>query len=273
VAERTEQDHGTSALPADPDTSRPHPARMYDYYLGGKDNFEADRIAAESAMTVVPDAQKVARTNREFLVRAVRTMAAAGIDQFIDLGAGFPTSPNVHETAREREPDARVVYVDNDPVVVSHNQALSKSPGVVTVYGDVREPGTVLGIPALTRAIDFTRPVGVLLVAVLHFVTDDHRPRDIIRMFRQHMTAGSMLAISHLTEDATPEAVVRTAEQAYAQASSPIVFRAASDIEALFDGMPLLDPGLVEVQRWRPELRMTRVTSTLRWLGGVARVA
>src|SRR5579859_420199 len=143
-----------------------HPARMYDYYLGGKDNFEADRVAAEKAMAAVPDARNLARTNREFLVRAVRSMAAGGIDQFIDLGSGFPTSPNVHEVV----PGARVVYVDNDPVVVSHNQALRTSPLVVSIFGDLRAPQDILADAVLARAIDFSRPVGVLLVAVLHFV-------------------------------------------------------------------------------------------------------
>src|ERR1700722_7818496 len=160
--------------PTELNTHIAHPARMYDYYLGGKDNFEADRIAAERAMSVVPDARNLAMTNREFLVRAVRAMTARGIDQFIDLGSGFPTSPNIHEAA----PGARVVYVDNDPVVVSHNQALQAGPELVSIYGDVRAPQAILGDHALAGKIDFSRPVGVLLIAVLHFVTDADRPHD-----------------------------------------------------------------------------------------------
>ncbi len=257
-------------LDDDVGTDKPHPARMYDYYLGGKDNFEADRIAAEKVMGVVTDAQKLAKANREFLVRAVRAMAARGIDQFIDLGTGFPTSPNVHEVSRETHPDARVVYVDNDPVVVSHNRALRSGAGVVSIYGDIRDPDPILRHPEVTRTIDFTRAMGVVFVAVLHFVTDDQRPQDIIGAFRSRMAPGSMLAISHLTSDGTPEPVMRTVQQVYTEATEPIVFRTASEIEALFGDMPLLEPGVVEVQQWRPELRATRVESTLRWLCGVA---
>jgi len=239
---------------------------MYDYYLGGKDNFAADRVAAEKAMSVVPDARNLAMTNREFLVRAVRTMLASGIDQFIDLGSGFPTSPNVHEAA----PGARVVYVDNDPVVVSHNQALRTGTGIVSIYGDVRAPADILGDATLIEAIDFSRPVGVLLVAVLHFLTDADRPHDVLRVLRDRMVPGSMMAISHLTRDGTPATVIRAAEDAYANATAPIVFRTAYEIEALFGGASLLEPGLVELSKWRPELRMTRAASTLKWLGAVA---
>jgi hypothetical protein len=265
-----EVDRAGSPAAADVGTDVAHPARMYDYYLGGKDNFEADRIAAEQAMSVVPDAQKVARTNREFLVRAVRTMAASGIDQFLDLGTGFPTSPNVHEVARETHPDARVVYVDNDPVVVSHNQALRKAAGVVAVAGDIRDPDSILGNPAVMETIDFRRPVAVLFVAVLHFVTDADRPLGIMDAFRRRLTAGSMLAISHLTSDGVPRPVIRTAQEAYARATAPLVFRTTDEIEAFFAGMRMLEPGLVDVAQWRPEIRGTRVSSTLRWLGGVA---
>ena len=270
MPEWAQRDDDGSSPAADVGTDMPHPARMYDYYLGGKDNFEADRVAAEKVMAVVTDAQKLARTNREFLVRAVRAMAGRGIDQFIDLGTGFPTSPNVHEISRETHPDARVVYVDNDPVVVSHNRALRHGPGVVSIYGDIRDPDGILSHPELSGAVDFTRPVGVVFVAVLHFVTDEQRPQDIIGAFRSRMTPGSMLALSHLTSNGTLEAVMRTVQEVYAGATAPIVFRTASEIEALFGGMALIEPGLVEVQRWRPELRATRVASTMRWLGGVA---
>lgn len=244
----------------------PHPARMYDYYLGGKDNFEADRIAAEKAMSVVPDARNLARTNREFMVRAVRAMTARGVDQFIDIGSGFPTSPNVHEAA----PGARVVYVDNDPVVVSHNQALRAGSELLSIYGDIRIPQAILDDPALTGMIDFSRPVGILLIAVLHFVTEDDGPHDILRVIRERSAAGSMMAISHLSSDGTPEEVIRTQQEVYAHATAPIVFRTEGEIEALFSGMRLLEPGVVELPDWRPELRTIRAASTLRWLGGVA---
>jgi hypothetical protein len=245
-----------------------HPARMYDYYLGGKDNFEADRVAAEKAMSVVPDARNLAMTNREFMVRAVRAMTARGIDQFIDIGSGFPTSPNVHEAA----PGARVVYVDNDPVVVSHNQALRTDARLLSIYGDVRTPRAILEDRALAEKIDFSQPVGVLLIAVLHFLTDADGPVDILRVIRERIVPGSMIAISHLTSDGTPQGVIRTQQEVYAEATAPIVFRTEREIESLFRDMRLLEPGVVELTRWRPELRMTRAASTLRWLCGVADV-
>jgi hypothetical protein len=245
-----------------------HPARMYDYYLGGKDNFEADRVAAEKAMSVVPDARNLAMTNREFMVRAVRAMTARGIDQFIDIGSGFPTSPNVHEAA----PDALVVYVDNDPVVVSHNQALRTDARLLSIYGDLRTPQAILDDRALTGKIDFSRPVGVLLIAVLHFVTDADGPHDILRVIRERIVPGSMIAISHLTSEGTPQAVIRTQQEVYAAATAPIVFRTRSEIESLFCGTQLLEPGVVALTRWRPELRMTRAASTLKWLCGVGDV-
>lgn len=247
-----------------------HPARMYDYYLGGKDNFEADRIAAEKAMSVIPDAQKVVRTNREFLVRVVRTMADSGIDQYIDLGTGYPTSPNVHEVAKERQPNARVVYVDNDPVVVTHNRALRQGRGVVAIDGDIRDPQQILANHALTDTIDFTRPVGVLLIAVLHFVPDEFDPIEIVTHFRWRMRSGSMLAISHGTGDHVPQAAIRTVQDAYANATAPFVFRTAAEIAALFGGYPLLSPGLVEVSNWRPHDLTTRANSMARILGAVA---
>jgi hypothetical protein len=246
---------------------------MYDYYLGGKNNFEADRIAAEMAMSVVPDAQPVARANREFLVRVVRMMADNGIGQFIDLGTGFPTSPNVHEVAQGRNPGARVVYVDNDPVVVSHNRALREGPGVVAIDGDIRDPHKILSDPALNETIDFGQPVGVLFLAVLHFVPNDLGPGEIVASFQRLMPAGSMLAISHATRTGMPEGVLRTIEEAYKNATAQAVLRTEGEIEALFGGYPLVAPGLVEVSKWRPELRTTRVDTTLRILGGVAEVS
>ncbi|HXL88886.1 MAG TPA: SAM-dependent methyltransferase [Streptosporangiaceae bacterium] len=264
----TEADPAREPYPAGVAAGIPHPARMYDYYLGGKDNFEADRVAAEKAMSVVPDARNLAMTNREFMVRAVRAMTASGIDQFIDIGSGFPTSPNVHEAA----PGAQVVYVDNDPVVVSHNRALRAGPELLSIHGDLRAPQAILDDRALTGRIDFSQPVGLLLIAVLHFVTEADRPHDILRVIRERMVPGSMMAISHLTSDGTPQAVIRTQQEVYANATAPIVFRTTSEIEELFRDTQLLDPGVVPLTRWRPELRATRATTTLKWLGGVSRV-
>jgi O-methyltransferase involved in polyketide biosynthesis len=261
-----EADRAGEPYPAGVAANVPHPARMYDYYLGGKDNFEADRVAAEKAMSVVPDARNLAMTNREFMVRAVRAMTARGIDQFIDIGSGFPTSPNVHEAA----PGARVVYVDNDPVVVSHNQALRTGPELASIYGDLRFPRAILDDPALNEKIDFSQPVGVLLIAVLHFVTEADGPHDILRVIRERAAPGSMMAISHLTSDGTPEAVIRTQQEVYADATAPIVFRTTGEIESLFRDTQLLEPGVVALTQWRPELRSTHASTTLKWVGGVA---
>jgi hypothetical protein len=264
-----ETDHDTR--PAfDPTT--PSPARMYDYYLGGKNHFPADREAAEQAMALVPQAREVAWANRRFLVRAVRAMAQAGIKQYIDLGTGYPTSPNVHEIAREIRPDARVVYVDNDPVVNRHSAALlAQQPDVIAIEADIREPGGILGHPRVTELIDFRRPVGVLAVAVLHFVTDEQGAGDIVTAFRSRMAPRSMLAISHITSDGTPTEVMEAIGDAYRDAAAPAVFRTTDRIAAFFAALPMLEPGLVEVSDWRRELRDSHVASTLRILGGVAR--
>jgi S-adenosyl methyltransferase len=257
----------------DPDVRTPHPARMYDYFLGGKNNFAADREAAERAMSLVPYSRDVAWANRQFMVRAVATMARAGIDQFIDMGSGFPTSPNVHEVARQIRPDARVVYVDNDRVVAQHNAALlARERRVVAIDADVRCPPCILDRPEVNQAIDFSRPVGLLFVAILHFVTDDEQPADIVATFRSRVPAGSMVAISHITSDDTPPEVMRTIEGAYGQATAPAIFRSYVELEKFFTGCDLLEPGIVHVSEWRPELTTSRVGSTLGFAGGVGEV-
>jgi hypothetical protein len=244
---------------------------MYDYYLGGKDNFPADREAAEQALSVVPSGRDVARANRQFLVRAVTHMARSGISQFIDLGTGLPTRPNVHEVARSVHPDARVLYVDNDPMVCSHARALlATSDGVAAIQGDIRAPQAILDDPITRTLIDFTQPVGVLFVAVLHFLTDDDQPWEHVAAFRWRMASGSMLAVSHITSDGTPPRVQATIQDVYAEASAPAVFRTRQQIESFFGGLDLVEPGLVEVSTWR-SLRPS-APAPLRFLGGVARV-
>ena len=253
------------------DPSVPSPARMYDYYLGGKDNFPADREAADQALSVVPSGREIARANRQFLVRAVTFMARSGIGQFIDLGTGLPTRPNVHEVARSIHPNARVLYVDNDPMVCSHARALlATNDGVAAIQGDIRMPQAILNDPITRTLIDFTQPVGVLFVAVLHFLTDDDQPWEQVAAFRWRMASRSMLAISHITSDGTPPEVQSTIQDVYAEASAPAVFRTRQEIESFFGGLDLVEPGLVEVGAWR-SLRRSPPTP-LRLLGGVARV-
>jgi S-adenosyl methyltransferase len=202
-------------------------------------------------------------------VRAVTFMARSGIGQFIDLGTGLPTRPNVHEVARSVHPDARVLYVDNDPMVCSHARALlATNDGVAAIQRDIRTPQAVLTDPITRDMIDFTRPVGVLFVAVLHFLTDDDRPWEQVAAFRWRMAGGSMLAVSHITSDGTPPAVQATIRDVYAEASAPAVFRARQEIESFFGGLDLVKPGLVEVGAWRSLRRSP--PAPLRFLGGVA---
>jgi hypothetical protein len=264
------EDHGGTPMP-DFDPLVPSPARMYDYYLGGKDNFPVDRQAAELALSVVPFGREVARANRQFMVRAVKFMAHGGIDQFIDLGTGLPTKPNVHEVARELVPGARVLYVDNDPMVCAHAQALlATNDGVAAIRGDIRTPQAVLADPVTRALIDFTRPVGVLFVAVLHFLTNEDRPWEQVAAFRWRMASGSMLAVSHITADDTPLDVQATIHAVYAEASAPAVFRTRREIEMFFGGLDLAEPGLVEVGAWRS--LGSSPSAPLRFLGGVARL-
>jgi len=266
----TAKDSGRIAAPGF-DPSIPSPAQMYDYYLGGKDNFPADREAAEQALSVVPFGRDVARANRQFLARAVTHMARGGIAQFIDLGTGLPTKPNVHEVARSVHPDARVLYVDNDPMVCSHARALlATNDGVAAIQGDIRAPQAILNDPITCTLIDFTRPVGVLFVAVLHFLTDEDHPWKRVAAFRCRMAGSSMLAVSHITSDGTPPEVQATIQDAYAEASAPAVFRTRQQIESFFVGLDLIEPGLVEVGAWR-SLRPSP-PAPLRFLGGVARI-
>ena len=264
------KDSGGVAVPGF-DPSVPSPARMYDYYLGGKDNFPADREAAEQALSVVPFGREIARANRQFLARAVTHMARDGISQFIDLGTGLPTRPNVHEVARSLHPDARVLYVDNDPMVCSHARALlATNNGVAAIQGDIRTPQAILNDPVTRTMIDFTQPVGVLFVAVLHFLTDDDQPWEQVAAFRWRMASGSMLAVSHITSDGTPPEVQATIQDVYAEASAPAVFRTRQEIKSFFGGLDLIEPGLVEVGAWR-SLRPSP-PAPLRFLGGVARI-
>jgi SAM-dependent methyltransferase len=237
------------------DTGRPSPARMYDYFLGGKDNYAVDREAGEQVKAALGATMShdIVWENRRFLQRAVHFMAEAGIDQFIDLGTGLPTQGNVHEIAQEVHPDARVVYVDNDPIVLAHGRALLATNDTTTVItADVREPEAILSHPDLRALIDFSRPVAVLSVAVFHFIGDAADPAGIVRAFRDRLRPGSCLALSHLTVDGPPAGEVAQVVDAYKNATSPIVFRPRDRIESLFDGFEFVDPGLVRPWQWRP---------------------
>jgi hypothetical protein len=224
----------------------PNVARIYDYLLGGKDHFAADRQAAQRLIAALPDAAAVARANRAFLAAAVQHAAREGIAQYLDIGAGLPTSPSVHECARAIVPGARVAYVDNDPVAVRHAQALlATGDGVIAIEGDAREPEAILACPALAAVIDLAEPVCLLLVSMLHFVTAAEADM-IVGTFRQRMIPGSYLIISQGSVGPVPREPV---QEAYGSGIT-LTGRSAAEIAAYFDGFDLVPPGLVPVAEW-----------------------
>ncbi|MBX6768889.1 MAG: SAM-dependent methyltransferase, partial [Actinomadura rubrobrunea] len=226
-------------------------ARMYDYYLGGKDNYEVDREAAERVLAQAPWIRPVARHNRHFLARAVHHCVSSGIRQVIDIGTGFPTSPSPWEVAWTVEPDTRVIGVDNDKTVLAHARAHAHQAQIV--YGDLRDPDAITDVLDEKGLVDWSQPVALTLVAVLHFLTDHDDPAGCIRAFRTRMAPGSRLVISHISRDGTSADVIGTIEQEYRRnAAAPLVFRTNKEIQALFDGFTLEDPGLVPVEKWRP---------------------
>jgi len=228
------------------DSSRPNVARIYDYLLGGKDHFAADRQAAQRLIAALPNAAVVARANRTFLAAAVRHVAHQGIAQYLDIGAGLPTSPSVHDCARAIIPGARVAYVDNDPVAVTHAQALlATGDGVIAIEGDAREPEAVLANPALAAVIDLTEPVCLLLVSMLHFFTAGEADM-IVGAFRQRMVPGSYLIISQGNSNPVPREGI---QDAYGSGIT-LTGRPAAEIAAYFDGFDLAPPGLVPVAEW-----------------------
>jgi hypothetical protein len=256
-------------------TDRPTPARMYDYYLGGKDNFAVDREAAEQVLKAAPEVRILARENRAFLGRAVRFLTAeAGIRQFIDVGTGLPTQGNVHEIAQSIAPDARVVYIDNDPIVRAHAKALLAGDGTTAVVeADMREPQAILGHPDLRRLIDFDAPVAVLFMSVLHFVTDEEDPYGMVAAFRDASAPGSHLALSHITApEKNADAAEAAADVYKAKATSPAILRSRKEIRALFDGYDLVEPDLVYLPQWRPENPVDARDAESVWmLAGVGR--
>ncbi|WP_101784566.1 SAM-dependent methyltransferase [Nonomuraea indica] len=256
----------------------PSSARVYDYLLGGKDNLAVDRAVADRLLAVAPDTRLVARANRLFLTRAVRHLARQGIRQFLDLGTGIPTSPSVHEVAREVSPACRVVYVDYDAVVTMHARVLlGDAPGVESIQADLRRPDLVLDNPHVTGLIDFDQPVAVLMVGCLHFVTDEEDPGGIVAAFRKWMAPGSHLALSHVMTGSSPEAI---AQLTAATAGSPAqpTFRTRERVLSLFDGFDLVGPGLVPVHEWtlgdadEPSIPLLEGTPALLVEGGVGRL-
>ena len=242
-------------IPPGIDTSKANIARVYDYWLGGSHNFRADQDAARSLIAVEPNTRAVMRANREFLGRAVRFLAReAGIRQFLDIGSGIPTSQNVHQVAQAAAPGSRVVYVDNDDVVVAHSRLmLEDDPDATIVQADVRDPAKILADPETRLLIDFSQPVAVLLVAVLHFIPEADDPARILATLRDSMAPGSYLVICHGCRDANPD-VAAAGETVYtSRVAAQVCMRTRPQIARLFDGFTLVEPGLVWLPEWRPD--------------------
>jgi hypothetical protein len=239
--------------PDDVDLERPAAARMYDYYLGGSHNFAADRELADQNLEVWPDLPHITRANRAFLRRAVEFLAGAGIDQFLDLGSGIPTAGNVHEIAQAVNPEAHIVYVDTDPVAVAHGSVmLADQPRAAMLEADLRHPADVLADPVVTGLLDLSRPVAVLMIAVLHFVTEEDRPGEIIAAYRDGTAPGSYLAVTHATGDYWPERAKAT-EGIYQRSRNVMAFWSRPEVADLFTGYELVEPGLVDYTLWRPD--------------------
>lgn len=227
---------------------------MYDFYLGGSHNFEADRRMARKIIDLAPDTVSVARANRAFLRRAVRFCVDAGVWQFLDIGSGIPTAGNVHDIAQQLDPRARVVYVDIDPVAVAHSTAiLTGNDNATVIRADVRDVDAILGHPGCRRLLDFSAPVAVLLVSVMHFIPDSDDPAGILGRIRSAVAPGSYLVFSQASLAGVDEDRLRAAKELYARTATELSLRAQADIVAMLDGWQLVEPGLTYLSMWRPE--------------------
>jgi hypothetical protein len=240
--------------PSELDLERPSAARIYDYMLGGFHNFDVDRVAAQRITEVMPDMPLFMRANRAFLRRVVRFLTDQGIDQFLDLGSGIPTVGNVHEVAQWANPGARVVYADNEPVAVTHSRTiLEDNPNATVIQADIREPEAILGHTETQRLLDFNKPIAVLLLSVLLFVTNDEEAYRIVRTVRDSLVPGSYIALSHPTDDETPPEQGEQTTRLYASIGTPVRVRSYNEVDGFFEGLELVEPGLVHVPLWRPE--------------------
>jgi S-adenosyl methyltransferase len=243
-----------SWTPDEIDLDRPSPARVYDYYLGGSHNYAVDRETARQIVRLVPETPRFARANRSFLRRAVEYLVAAGIRQFLDIGSGIPTAGNVHEIAQRAAPDARVTYVDIDPIAVAHSRAiLAGNDRVAVVQDDLRTPERVLSDPDLVRVLDLDQPVAILMISLLHFVPDSDDPAGVIARYRDAVAAGSYLALSHIRRVPDPPADGLKTLEIYKRIGAPLTPRSDAELRAFFAGFDLVPPGLVALQEWRPE--------------------
>jgi len=255
------------------DPHRPNPARMYDYYLGGFHNFEADREAAEAAEAAFPGVKAAARANRDFLRRAVRFMIGQGIDQFLDLGSGVPTVGNVHEIAQAVNPDARVVYVDSEPVAVHASETLlAGNSGAAILHADIRHADAILNAPQVERLLDLTRPLGLIMASVLPHIPESDDPDRLVARYLAALAPGSFLMISHGSVDDFDDTETDGIYKLYRASTSPITSRTRERIASWFDGLELVEPGVVVVTHWHPDTGDAPVKLRLPHYGAVARV-
>ncbi|OLB80309.1 MAG: hypothetical protein AUI14_07205 [Actinobacteria bacterium 13_2_20CM_2_71_6] len=255
------------------DLDRPNAARMYDYALGGSHNFAVDREMVEKVEAMLPGSSLLAHVNRAFLHRAVRFCLDAGVRQFLDIGSGIPTVGSVHEVAQKIAPDARVVYVDVDPVAVAHSQAiLGDNPSAVAIHGDVRRLAEILADPQVAKLLDFSQPVAALLVSVLHFIPDEDDPAGIVGQLGERLAAGSYLVMSHGSPEERPDDA-DAVKQVYKGTSTPLSLRSREQIEALFGVFQLIEPGITWVTAWRAYPREGDEEERREMLAGVGRKA
>jgi S-adenosyl methyltransferase len=263
-------------LPAEVDTSRPHSARIYDYFLGGKNHFAADRETADKVLAAAPGLRTGPRENRAFLGRAVRYLTEeAGIRQFLDIGTGLPTTNSVHEIAQAVAPESRIVYVDNDPLVLVHARALltsSREGRTAYIQADLRDPAAILSSPVVRSVLDFSKPIALLLVAVLHFIEDEHKPAELVAPLVDALPRGSYVVASHGTGEYGPEAIA-TAQRAYRGGGVSSRPRNSDEFAKIaFAGLDLVPPGVVLVSEWRRSVAGPRpLANEVNTNGGVAR--
>lgn len=250
-----------------------HTARVYDYYLGGKDHFEVDRVAGKHAEQVHPHVRTSARENRKFMLRAARYLAGQGVGQYLDIGTGIPTEPNLHQVAQEIEPAARVVYVDNDRLVLSHARALMTGNGegrTAYVHADVRHPESILTAPELLDTLDLSHPVAVSVIAIAHFLDDAQDPFGIVATLMAAVPAGSYLVMSHATADFGPE--MAEVARVYREAGMTAQVRNRDEFAHFFAGLDLLPPGITTPHRWHPDFAPPEtMDSKVQFYAGVAR--
>lgn len=264
--------------PAGIDVNTPHPARRYDYWLGGENNFEADRESAEAVAEAFPTVRFAALENRRFLRRAVSYLTEeAGIRQFLDIGAGLPTAGNVHEIAQGIAPESRIVYVDNDPIVLIHARTLLNSaPEGATAYldADLHDAESILSHPDLHATLDLDKPVALMLVAVMHFITDEHKPYDLVKRLLKPFAPGSYLVMTHATNDHLTQEDLAETREANQRSGIPFQLRSTSEFTNFFTGLELVPPGIGSVMTWRPETwRAHPRPEAVSMLAGVARIA